>query len=222
MSFRTVPRRAHPLGWEKTRHGTPFTVVSSVPYESRLTNSAVRATAARYSAGSGSPGPSLSCPTPRAWASSAARRSGANPISAPASRSNASGAAGGVLPARRSVARSIVKNPAALPTSAWASCFGSPRRAAYAWRSRTSLPISSCSSWQREHLRRQLEHELMGKLVRLRQAYAAPGISAREQPVRFAHVFVLDWKGVGRGLPLSLGEDERRRVTGAPPLPHRG
>src|SRR5438874_8049308 len=26
---------------------------------------------------------------------------------------------------------------------------------------------------QREHLRRQLEHELMGKLVRLRQAYAA-------------------------------------------------
>src|SRR5213596_1614342 len=103
-------------------------------YRSPLTNSATRATAARYAAARGSPGASLSCPTPRACASSGASRSGANPTRAPASRTNASGGTGGVLPAKRSVARSIVKNPAALPTITCASCFGSPRNAAYAWR----------------------------------------------------------------------------------------
>src|SRR5439155_2543804 len=39
---------------------------------------------------------------------------------------------------------------------------------------------------QREHLRRQLEHELMGKLVRLRQAYAA----LRGDPKQLAQVIV--------------------------------
>jgi len=39
-------------------------------------------------------------------------------------------------------------------------------------------------SVQREHVRRQLEHELMGKLVRLRQAYAA----LRGDPKRLAQV----------------------------------
>ncbi len=39
---------------------------------------------------------------------------------------------------------------------------------------------------QRDHLRRQLEHELMGKLVHLRQAYAA----YRSEPKRLAEVIV--------------------------------
>ena len=39
---------------------------------------------------------------------------------------------------------------------------------------------------QREHLRRQLEHELMGKLVRLRQAYAA----LRGDPKQLAQALV--------------------------------
>src|SRR5256886_5059367 len=39
---------------------------------------------------------------------------------------------------------------------------------------------------QREHLRRQLEHELMGKLVRLRQAYAA----LRGDPKQLGRVIV--------------------------------
>jgi predicted nucleotidyltransferase len=39
---------------------------------------------------------------------------------------------------------------------------------------------------QRDHLRRQLEHELMGKLVHLRQAYAAQ----RSEPKRLAQVIV--------------------------------
>jgi len=39
---------------------------------------------------------------------------------------------------------------------------------------------------QREHVRRQLEHELMGKLVRLRQAYAA----LRGHPKQLAQVIV--------------------------------
>ncbi len=39
---------------------------------------------------------------------------------------------------------------------------------------------------QREHVRRQLEHELMGKLVRLRQAYAA----LRGDPKQLAQVIV--------------------------------
>ncbi len=39
---------------------------------------------------------------------------------------------------------------------------------------------------EREHLRRQLEHELMGKLVRLRQAYAA----LRGDPKQLAQVIV--------------------------------
>jgi hypothetical protein len=39
---------------------------------------------------------------------------------------------------------------------------------------------------EREHVRRQLEHELMGKLVRLRQAYAA----LHEDPKRLARIVV--------------------------------
>lgn len=39
---------------------------------------------------------------------------------------------------------------------------------------------------QRDHLRRQLEHELMGKLVHLRQAYAAH----RREPKRLAEIIV--------------------------------
>src|SRR5205807_1158769 len=57
--------------------------------------------------------------------------------------------AGTGRPARRSTARSIVKKPPALPTTTRASCFGSSCSAAYAWRRRTSLPMSSCSSWRR-------------------------------------------------------------------------
>ena len=41
---------------------------------------------------------------------------------------------------------------------------------------------------QRDHVRRQLEHELVGKLVRLRQAYAALGRDRRAEPVFEKHV----------------------------------
>ncbi len=51
--------------------------------------------------------------------------------------------------------------------------------------------LAGCDPWpgisvQREHVRRQLEHELMGKLVRLRQAYAA----LRDDPKQLARVIV--------------------------------
>lgn len=66
---------------------------------------------------------------------------------------------------------------------------------------------------QREHVRRQLEHELMGKLVRLRQAYAA----LQEDPKRLVRVVVGSSGGfftmlravlrfVGRPVPASPAE----------------
>src|SRR3989454_5438266 len=49
---------------------------------------------------------------------------------------------------------------------------------------------------------------------------ALPGIAAGEQPVCFPDVFVLDRKGIGGRLPLPLGENERCRMAGLPPVPH--
>src|SRR5437016_6475598 len=63
---------------------------------------------------------------------------------------------------------------------------------------------------QREHLRRQLEHELMGKLVRLRQAYAA----LRGDPKQLAQVLVRSAAGFFTMLRAAL------RLAGKqPPAP---
>ena len=63
---------------------------------------------------------------------------------------------------------------------------------------------------QREHVRRQLEHELMGKLVRLRQAYAA----LRGDPKQLAQVIVRSAAGFFTMLRASL------RLAGkTPPVP---
>ena len=63
---------------------------------------------------------------------------------------------------------------------------------------------------QREHLRRQLEHELMGKLVRLRQAYAA----LRGDPKQLGRVIVGSAAGFFTMLRASL------RLAGkTPPVP---
>jgi len=63
---------------------------------------------------------------------------------------------------------------------------------------------------QREHVRRQLEHELMGKLVRLRQAYAA----LRGDPKQLAQVLVRSAAGFFTMLRAAL------RLAGKqPPAP---
>ena len=64
-------------------------------------------------------------------------------------------------------------------------------------------------SVQREHVRRQLEHELMGKLVRLRQAYAA----LRGDPKRLAQVIAGSAAGFFTMLRATL------RLAGKTPPP---
>src|SRR5438034_11509483 len=81
-------------------------------------------------------------------------------------------------------------------------------------------PQRSVGLAQPHQLPHQLVLELAAQVLALHR-HAAPGIPARQQPMGLADILVLDRKRVGRGAPLPLREDERRRVTGAPPLPHR-
>ncbi|HEU5260805.1 MAG TPA: hypothetical protein VFU41_05185 [Gemmatimonadales bacterium] len=62
---------------------------------------------------------------------------------------------------------------------------------------------------QREHVRRQLEHELMGKLVRLRQAYAA----LRGDPKQLAQVIVGSRAGFFTMLRATLRLTEKTPPT---------
>ena len=71
-------------------------------------------------------------------------------------------------------------------------------------------------------------HELAHKLgleltpqILAPHADPRPGIPPGEHPVRVADLLVLDREGVRRLAPLSLGEDQRRRISRAHPAGER-